>query len=300
MTEIEILLDYPNSIATSYHVLHAQEPLSLRHNKTLRRFMAKEVDHDDVANYQSILRDLDLFRKGKRSEDERILLCMSECETATEYYSKKGIPADDPRLRRLEESAHRFEQAYKPLWQFMTSRVYDKLEERTDLLEDVYEDLYEVASYYFPGEELMKPTDVQVRLVIGLAPTSFVGHPDPDDYVIFEQVENYKDPDWFLKTFVHELLPHSVAAPYRSLHKPIFGSYKYDLEEGFAKLATDMILDDLISTSNHYKSSLDHMEGSYHTYKERWGSVRRMPFKEWYEMCLKQLKEEGILEKKSW
>jgi hypothetical protein len=297
MTKITIKPDFLTSVLVTYHIMCAPTSLTRRFNGHLYERFENEISPEERGRYVSFLIEnvcsvdqMYDMRNGIFFPDYR------DCQS----FLKSGIPNSGktiPIPKAIGYSVLNFQERFRQYWEKAEEEIEGLIPKHLDTLEENHGRIYEIVSNEIPSEIISKPQNIEMRVVDGLSPSSYARE-RYGIYYIVEQLERFRENDAMLNTFVHELIPHRLAKPYRDLQKSVFGRYVYEFEEGFAKLLAHKVTKIILPCARSFLPHPMSLEGAFYLFEDRWPLLRQMSFFQWYEMCLKEIREKLTFEPK--
>lgn len=283
MVGVNVALDYPSSAIISYHILCAPTSLTLKHNPELYDAFDDEITLDEKHEYLEMFGDL--TRQNIHNMRTRFFSPDNAHRNFMDVIEKLNYGDS-------AASIIRFEDMFKDYWDKLALELNPLVPEREELYFLLADEIYDIA-HDLTGIEVKKPSDVGVRVVEGLSPTSFAQKRGDTEYVV-QQSRQFKSDTGHMSTFIHELVPHKLLGQFRNLHKNYFGDYKYEFEEGVVKSLTNVIgqrlyRDDTIDFS---KPPRDKNERIAFDIAERKKEQLNGNVYIWYDECLSDIASE--------
>jgi hypothetical protein len=290
---VTIELDYLTSLLVSYHILCAPTEMNQKYNQEIFEELSSVISEEESEEYIEFLESQNF--PSEKTDRYRSWLFFPN------YDELNGLLQNNQKHRfskEIVDSIKQFEPNYKRYWNVVISKLAPTMEKKRKELKGHVSRIYNLAEQK-TGETIEKEKDIEIRVVHGLSPSSFVTTRKGKRYRVIQSqnyMEDTTENNEYLLNFVHELVPHVVAQKYKHLHEEIFGKWIYKIEEGFVKLMTRKICEELIGEliTKRYGGGL---EASYNIFERNWNQLNGN-FGEWYKKCLLEIKREFNLGKK--
>lgn len=280
MTKIKLELDKLTSLLVSYHILCAPTELNKEYNPDIFKNLA--VTPEERGLYLT-----NLLAKGvtlDRTDDVRFGLFLPEFHSLEDYLTSDKIP------EAIKDNLRAFEKRFDQYFGTVKQRVSPLIEKRKEEAESVIDKIYGAAEE-ITGIKIKRPSELEIRVVEGIAPSSRGSEIKDGKMYIIEQTRNFLDnsDDSYLITLIHEAVAHQTAEQGRQYYKELFGGYVYNIEEGFAKLFTRKVAEKVLGRDINYFASEGIETISYNTFEKNWDKLNNN-FNEWYKDCLTEIK----------
>ena len=161
MTKIKLELDKLTSLLVSYHILCAPTELNKEYNPDIFKNLA--VTPEERGLYLT-----NLLSKGitlDKTDAARYGLFLPEFKDLESYLSSDKIP------EKIKDNLRAFENRFDPYFETVKQKVSPLLEKRQEESESVIDKIYKT-SQELTGVEIEKPSELEIRIVEGIAPSS--------------------------------------------------------------------------------------------------------------------------------
>lgn len=304
LPEVTMRLDYVNSLLLTYHIICAPTEMSRKYNEHLYEAFESAIPEEDKKKYLEFLRSA--FCTTDMDKDKfKTYIFHPEYEDIKSYFFGKREKYDyrEDITEEMMKSWLAFEKHFKPYWRISEEWLNGYFAPNKKIVEKYRRMIFDIAVKLLPGTRILMPPKIEVRVVEGIAPRWFVWLGGGVRYIIVDTY-TFGNPIALLEAIIHETVAHlSVKKKIRTLQEKVLHEYVYSIEEGFAHLFTDKIIDELPLEGKNLKiwkeareRKTQYMErsgfkGTYHLYDEKWQLLKKMTFPEWYEMCLQEIKK---------
>lgn len=284
MIKVKISLDKLTSLLACYHILCASTGRNMKHNPEV--FENLNVSSKEKEDYRNWL--LKIGIPLDKSDLLRTKLFFPESKTLDKYFDNSEEVIPDELKRNMKSFEKRFIPYLKKIKEKIGMFVKSRSRESNKLINKIYNLAQE-----FSGIEIERPKELEVRIVGGFSPSSRgTKVKDGKGYIVMQVCNFLSEGDSYLMTLIHESIAHKVAIAAREYYKELFGKFIYDIEEGFAKLFSRKIAENILGRAVNYHASKGIQEQSYKTFDKNWNLLDGKNFKSWYKNCLTEIKRD--------
>lgn len=283
MVNIKLELDRLTSMLVSYHILCAPTSMNRQYNPDV--FDNLSVSPEERGHYLTFL-----LSKGvalNQTDSIRTSLFFPEARNLDDLFALYGNEVPNEIWNHLRAFEIRFNQYLEKV----RARVDPLIQSRTKESEDVIDRIYDLAQE-FTGISIERPSELEVRIVEGLSPSSRGGDVRDGRGYIVMQTSNFLNTAGvnYLLSLIHEAVAHQTVCGSRKHVRETFGEYIYDVEEGFAKLFSRKIAERILGREVNYAAEDGLQRTAYDTFNRNWSSLNGHNFTTWYKGCLTEIK----------
>jgi hypothetical protein len=282
---VNVELDYLTSLLVSYHILCAPTEMNQKYNSDIFEELGGVITEREKEVYFSFLQEEGF--SGSNSDMFRQKLFVPEYNTLDELFESNRL---DMIPKKVKDRIRRFNPQFNAYWNQKLKDIEVVLEKRKKEFPRYIEKAYET-SERLTGEKLDRE-NIKVRVIEGTAPNSFTRTIEGDKYIAAQRrnIVREKD-DYALIALIHEAIPHMIGERYRMLHEEIFGEWTYRIEEGFAKLFSRKVAEEILGRKARAVKPSNRIERmSYDIFSEEWNRLDGN-FAEWYKINLYKINE---------
>ncbi len=280
MVKIILKLDKLTSLLVSYHILSAPSELSKKYNPEI--FKNLKISPKEKRLYKKWLSTKISLEK---SDSFKQYLFIPLAKNLNFCFSKLEIEN-----KGLVKSIKDFQKPFFKYLKIVGTKINSSISARNKESQRIINKVYNYA-FKFSGVKIEIPKLIEVRIIEGISPMS-VGTSVTNGvgYVAMQVSNLLSEGDSYLLSLIHETVAHKIARPSRDHFGKIFGRYIYDLEEGFAKLFSRKIAEEILNREVYYPAGKGVQEISYKIFEKNWKLLNGKNFDSWFGKCLSEIK----------
>ncbi len=282
MIKTKLKFDRLASLLACYHILCVPTYMNKTYNPDV--FKNLSVSRKERKVYLANLRRIGV--NMRRSDKFRLDLFCLESKNLKDYFKRHG----DFVSEEVQKNYLAFEPKFNRYFERVNKEIDPLIKVRRKEAQKYINKIYDTAQK-FTGVAIERAEEMHLRVLLGTAPSSRGSDIENGKGYILIQKRNFLNPsDIFLISMIHETVAHQTVTPYGKYFMEIFNRRTiYEIEEGFAKLFSVKIAENLLKHKvTYYIDSSE--KAAYNLFDKNWPSLTDKNFARWYKKCFQEIK----------